>query len=244
MKKFLAAGVTAIAFAFAGFANAADMPMPVKAPPITPPAFNWTGLYVGINGGGAWGQEDWMDNAAGAFGRTLGFRPDGAVVGGQVGFRWQWNQLVLGVEGTLDGASLRDTITGAPGTGAAPYTDALQINSLYTATGQVGWAWDRLLIYAKGGWAGATTSAQVTTSPSFGGASKSQTISGWTVGGGVDYAVWQNLIVGVEYDHFDFNYNPFTAPFSSGGAPWIVTNTSRLTVDQVVARASYKFNWP
>jgi outer membrane immunogenic protein len=240
MRKSIALAAAIAAFAFAGFGNAADMParMPVKAAPIAPPVFNWTGIYVGINGGGAWGREGWLDNAAVGLGTPFGFRPDGGVFGGQVGFRWQWNQLVLGVEGTWDWAGLRDSFTGAP------YTDELKIKSLYTATGQVGWAWDRILIYGKGGWAGASTGAEVTTSPSFGGASNSQTVSGWTVGGGVDYAIWQNVILGVEYDHFDFKYDPFIAPWSTGGAPWTVINTSRLKVDQMIARLSYKFDWP
>ena len=238
MKKFATVAAAIAAFGFVNAASAADMP--VKAPmaaPIAPPVFNWTGIYVGINGGGAWGREDWLDNTAGLGGATVGLRPNGGVFGGQVGFRWQWNQLVLGIEGTWDWAGLRDSVTGAT------YTDELKIKSLYSATGQVGWAWDRVLVYAKGGWAGATTDAEVTT-PTNGGASNSQTVSGWTIGGGVDYAVWQNLIVGVEYDHFDFNYGPFIAPWSTGGAPWVVPNTSRLTVDQVVARLSYKFWTP
>ena len=74
------------------------------------------------------------------------FRPNGGVFGGQVGFRWQWNLLVLGIEGTWDWASLRDTL--APGGG----TEEFKVTSLYTATGQIGWAaWDHFLVYAKGG---------------------------------------------------------------------------------------------
>ena len=239
VKNLLVVVAAVAALGAINVANAADMA--TKAPPakVVPPAplYNWTGLYVGINGGAGWGREDWLDNAAGLIG-PVGFNPSGAVFGGQVGFRWQWNQLVLGIEGTWDWAGVNDSVTGAP------YTDELKIKSLYTVTGQVGWAWDRVLVYAKGGWAGAAVDADVTTSPSFGGASNSQTVSGWTVGGGVDYAVLQNLILGVEYDHFDFNYDPFTAAWSTGGAPWVVTNTSRLTADQVVARVSYKFDWP
>ena len=211
-------------------------PAPVyKAPPPVVTAYNWTGFYVGINGGGAWGHEDWLDNNG--FGGTVGLRPNGGEFGGQVGFRWQWNQLVLGIEGTWDWAGLRNSLT------ATPYTDELKIDSLYTATAQVGWAWDRVLIYAKGGWGPApqpTLNSRLRRLQDLV-ARNSETVSGWTVGGGVDYAVWQNLILGVEYDHFDFEYNPFIAPFSTGGSPWIVTNTSRLTVDQVVARLSYKF---
>jgi outer membrane immunogenic protein len=108
-----------------------------------------------------------------------------------------------------------------------------------TSTGQLGYAWDRWLAYAKGGWAEASTHLFVNGPVT---ASNSQDPNGWTIGGGVDYAVWPNLIFGVEYDHFSLNYKPFVAPVSNGGAPLVVANTSRLTLDQVVARLSYKFN--
>ena len=237
MNRLVTLTAAAAAVGFIGSANAADLPTkaPMAPAPMVAPAFSWTGIYLGINGGWGWGREDWLDNTGAA---SINFRPDGGVFGGQLGFRWQWNQLVLGIEGTWDWAGLKDTVDNTLTTG---FVEEFRVRSLYSVTGQVGWAWDRFLIYAKGGWAGATTRANL--SAVFGGgAENSQTVSGWTVGGGIDYAIWQNLIIGIEYDHFDFNYDPFVAPFSTGGAPWIVTNTSRLTVDQVVGRLSYKFD--
>jgi outer membrane immunogenic protein len=213
-------------------ASAADMP--TKAPFVKAPVdvqYNWTGAYVGINGGGGWGRESWLDNAIGA----PGFRPTGGVFGGQLGYRLQWNQFVFGIEGTLDWAGLTDNLAGGI------FTEQFKVKSLYTVTGQVGWAMDRWLPYVKGGWAGGTTNASL---GGFVTASNSETNNGWTVGGGIDYAVWQNWIIGVEYDHFSLNYGAFTAPVSNGGVPWISTNTSRLTIDQVVARVSYKFWTP
>lgn len=237
-KSLVIAAITATLFGVAS-ANAADLPTKAPAYKAPPPlaSSNWTGLYLGVNGGGAWGREDWLDNVGAGGGVPENFRPNGGVFGGQVGFRWQWNLLVLGIEGTWDWASLRDTL--APGGG----TEEFKVTSLYTATGQIGWAaWDHFLVYAKGGWAGAATKADVNLNGDL--ASNSQTVSGWTAGGGVDYAIWQNVVVGLEYDHFEFSYDPFTAPGSGGGAPWIVTNTSHFTVDQVVARLNYKFDWP
>jgi outer membrane immunogenic protein len=242
MKKLATLGAAIAATCLIHSANAADLPAkaPIYKAPMAPVAapYSWTGIYLGINGGAAWAKEDWLDNTAGfGAGGPVSFDPNGGVFGGQVGFRWQWNQLVFGVEGTWDWASISQSVTGAP------YTDELKIKSIYTATGQIGWAFDRVLIYGKGGWAGAKVDANVTTSPDFGGASNSQSVHGWTAGGGVDFAIWQGLVIGAEYDHFDFSYGAFTAPWSTGGAPWVVTNTSRLTADQVVARLSYQFNW-
>jgi outer membrane immunogenic protein len=240
MKKITTVAVTIAAFGFVNAASAADMP--VKAPmaaPLAPPLYNWTGFYIGINGGGAWAKESWADNTIGAGGGIVGLSPSGGVFGGQLGYRYQWNQIVFGIEGTLDWADLTNSATNPT------YTVELKVRSLYTVTGQVGWAGiDRALLYVKGGWAGAATRATVNINGIIDTASNSQTNNGWTVGGGVDYAVWQNWILGVEYDHFDLNYGAFSAPFSLGGTPWFVTSPSRLRIDQVVGRLSYKFWTP
>ena len=240
MKRTFVVGAAIAAFGFVSAASAADMPAkaPIYKAPIAAPVYNWTGIYVGINGGGGWGRESWLDNNG--FIPGIDFRPQGGVFGGQAGFRWQWNQFVFGVEGTWDWTDLRDTITFTGGGEAEKF----KVKSLYTATGQAGWAWDRWLAYVKGGWAGASTNFDFvfTGSPTI--ASQPQNANGWTIGGGIDYAIWQNVILGVEYDHFDLKYDPFIAAFNTGGAPLVVTNTSRLTIDQVVARLSYKFGIP
>lgn len=207
--------------------------MPTKAPmmaPMAAPMYNWTGVYIGINGGGAFGRESWNDNTTVFPLASITHNPNGGVFGGQLGFRYQWSQLVLGVEGTWDWAGLRDSVT------SGGDIETFKVKSLYTVTGQVGLAWDRWLPYVKGGWAGAQTSFDIA---AFGlDPSNSQTANGWTIGGGIDYAVWQNLILGVEYDHFNLNYGQFTVP----GLTLEVSNLSRLTIDQVVARLSYKFD--
>jgi outer membrane immunogenic protein len=232
MKNILLASV-AVAALLSAPALAADMPAKApayKAPPVQ--VFNWTGFYAGIEAGGGWGHEAWIDNTPAGV-TPHSFRLDGGVVGGQLGYRWQTGQLVFGIEGTGAWADLKGTST------VTPSTETLKVRALYSATGQVGYAWDRWLAYVKGGWAGSSTRFFLS-NPGFT-ASNSQDPHGWTVGGGVDYALSPNMILGVEYDHFDLNYKPFVAPVSNGGTPLIVTNTSRLTIDQVVARLSYKF---
>jgi opacity protein-like surface antigen len=61
------------------------------------------------------------------------------------------------------------------------------------------------------------------------------------VGGGLDYAIANNIILGVEYNHYDLDFADFTAPASNGGTPLIVTNSSRLKVDAVLGRFNFKF---
>jgi outer membrane immunogenic protein len=85
----------------AAFATAHAADLAVKAPvykaPIVAP-FSWTGFYAGIEGGGGWSKESWLDNNGGGF--TSDFKANGAILGGQAGYRWQTGQFVFGVEGT------------------------------------------------------------------------------------------------------------------------------------------------
>jgi outer membrane immunogenic protein len=235
---------TLMALLSLGDARAADMgppPAPVYKGPnvVPPPAFSWTGLYLGVEGGWGWGREDYSDNSIAGFppGVAISQRPNGGVVGGVLGYRYQIGQFVLGAEGTAAWADLKGTVTPGPGV-----TDSLKVRSLYTATGQAGWAFDQALLYVKGGWAGASVNTAIATVAG-GLASQSQTDNGWTVGGGLDYAIWQNLILGVEYDHFDLNYGAFTT-VGVLGRTYVVRNPSRLTIEQAVGRLTYKFNIP
>jgi outer membrane immunogenic protein len=230
--------VTLTSVAAIATANAADLAVeaPVyKAPVYKAPFFSWTGFYAGIQGGGGWGSESWQDNTDD--GLTPSFKPSGGIFGGQAGYRWQTGPFVFGVEGTAAWADLKDTSTSP----LEPASETFKIQSLYTATGQVGYAIDRWLPYVKAGWAGASTNLSLQNSAVPFTASQSEFNSGWTVGGGLDYAITNNIILGVEYDHYDLGFNNFTAAASNGATPLIATNASRLTIDAVVGRLNYKF---
>jgi len=233
--KIVSLLVAAFSLGVVQAASAADMPTKAPMAPAAAPLYNWTGFYLGINGGGGWGRVSWLDNSGA--GVPISVSPSGGVLGGQVGFRYQINQLVLGVEGAGDWASLTNTFTGP-----AAVSETVKVKSLYSITGQAGWAFDRWLPYVKGGWAGARTDLSWVNAITTG--SGSGTARGWVVGGGVDYAIWQNLTVGVEYNHYDLNFPINTTPADNGGAPLVLTNISRLRVDEVIARLSYKFWTP
>lgn len=250
--------ITLVAFAGLIGTPAFAAEMPLKAPPPPPaPVSNWTGLYIGIDGGLGWGHESWLDNNT-----ALGCPPcfaanlhsDGGTFGGLIGARYQFNNnIVIGVEGTAAWADLEDTI----GTGNPVFpgeSETFDIRSLYTATGQIGYAFNTTLLYVKGGWAGANThwstnAPAAAPPPGFLAlpftASHDEDRGGWTVGVGLDHQLIKNFVIGIEYDHMDLGYGAFSAPVSSGPAffPVDVTSQSRLTIDQVVARLSYKFNF-
>src|SRR5262245_49283072 len=119
MKKFFLA-VISLAAGTMGTAIAADMPVKA-APPMYTPFYNWTGFYVGINGGGGWSHESWTDNGIGA----VTHRSKGGMFGGQLGYRWQMNQFVVGVEGTEDWARLKDSVT------VLGLTENFKVDTLY-----------------------------------------------------------------------------------------------------------------
>jgi len=117
MKRLILAGLGALAVVTTmGSANAADMPrrhteMPVKAPLYEPP-FSWTGFYIGINGGAAFGRSDWSNTLG-----TNTINTSGAVVGGTIGYNYQMGQTVFGLEGDGDWSDLRGSTTGGACTG-------------------------------------------------------------------------------------------------------------------------------
>src|SRR5437868_15161607 len=114
MKRFLAAGAALVALlGLVGQAAAADLgrrgqQMPVKAPYMAP-VYNWTGLYLGINGGGGWGRSAWTSP-----GLTTGdFNLSGGMIGGTAGYNWQAGQAVFGLEGDIDWANIKGSTTTA-----------------------------------------------------------------------------------------------------------------------------------
>ncbi|WP_439574281.1 outer membrane protein [Phreatobacter sp.] len=190
MKRLFLATTALVAFA-AG-AQAADLAVPRSpiASAVVMPAFSWTGFYVGVHAGFG-------------FGRSTGFGPgpfpantSGPLIGGQVGFNYQINQIVLGAEADLAFAAIsgRDDVT-LPGF-AAHY----RTHMLGSVRARAGVAVDRALLYVTGGLG--IQGGSFATNPGPGPERYSRL--GWTVGAGVEYAITPNWTAKLEYSYYNF----------------------------------------
>ncbi len=195
MKRLVLASFGALAVVtMTSAANAADLPrrhpMPAKAAPMYEAPYNWSGLYVGINGGGSWGRSTW-DNAFGSGDADL----SGGLVGGTLGYNYQMGQVVFGLEGDVDWSNIR----GSTNAGACPSGSCETRNSwLATARGRIGYAFDRVMPYVTGGVAFGDIKAEPA-----GLGSTTTTKTGWTLGGGAEFAIAGPWTAKVEYLYVD-----------------------------------------
>jgi outer membrane immunogenic protein len=228
-----------LSFGLINMASAADLPARAptysKAPAIVDAAYDWSGFYVGINGGGATSRFDW--NADG-FGDEGSHNATGGTVGGQVGYRWQMSSLVFGLEAQGNWSDFKGSSTSLlfPG-----QTNTSKIDSFGLFTGQIGYAWDRVLVYVKGGAAVTDNhyTANSTLPPLIGFDATSETRWGASVGVGIEYAFAQNWSLGFEYNHL-FMGNPDVN--SSTG--FLIADHIKEDVDLFTARVNYKFGGP
>lgn len=244
MKTILLAGVAAL---FVVPAVAADLPTqkaPAPVPVVT--AYDWTGIYFGGNLGWNWGNSNyndynlstgaWVDNGSENLSSFIG--------GGQIGYRYMFPQrFVIGAEASLDWNS-----------GNSNGTASIVKNRYYESTsyssglgghvvGQAGYAWGDFLPYIKGGWA--WTNSTVTHFQNYGtvgtlaaGSAEQAGLyrSGWTIGGGVSYHVWQNWEVFGQYMYAD--YGTATVNFLS---PLSRSVRTSLTSNSLTAGVNLKF---
>jgi len=234
-------------------ASAADLQprMYAKAPPV-PQVYDWSGFYVGVHVGAADGDITATDvtQPLGGFFTDLvpagtegfNFRNTSIAGGGHIGAQAQWQQFVFGVEGTWTGTGIKETII-------SPYfpesdTQTGKVKDLMTVVGRIGYAFDRFLVYAKGGYAGGHVDFLARDNEFLVTYQQKLWQNGYAVGGGLEYAITNGLILGVDYTHIDLGSKTATGPnvFDSGALGVNPeTYQTKATVDMVVARLSYKF---
>ncbi len=215
-------------------AHAADLPraVPVKAPVVVP-VYNWTGFYIGGNIGGAWADVDVSSNVGVGWGASTS-----AFIGGaQMGYNWQFNTFVAGIEADFDWTDASKT----SGTVVLPGFGALQARGDWdwtsTIAGRFGFAADRVLFYGKLGVGWSRTSARLQTPGGVVLATSSNTNVGWLVGAGIEYAFAQNWTAKVEYNYLALEDRTFVGPFGTAF-------TADPDIQMVKFGINYKFGGP
>jgi len=249
MKKFLLGAVGLVALSFAAPASAADLAARTytKAPPMIAAAYDWSGFYLGVNGGWGSSRNCFTNTAiAGIAVPPVGegcHDATGGTAGGQVGYRWQSGAFVFGLEAQGNWADFRGS---NPSLAALGATNRTRIDAFGLFTGQVGYAWNNTLLYVKGGAAvtdnryeGLLTGTGTVIDRA------SSTRWGGTVGAGVEFGFAPNWSAGVEYDHLFMGTqnNAFTSVFPVAGVN-TRTDSIRQDADLVTARVNYRWGGP
>jgi outer membrane immunogenic protein len=251
MKKLLlaAVGLVAVSAAPALAADLAARPY-TKAPPMVAPIYNWSGFYIGLNGGGGSSHKCWDINnfanlivpstAEGCHDAT------GGLVGGQIGYRWQSASWVFGLEAQGDWANLKGSNASLLTAPFNIFTNNSKIDAIGLFTGQVGYAWNNVLWYVKGGAA--------VTSDKYNGQilgvtfdTASETRWGGAVGTGIEIGFAPGWSVAFEYDHLFMGSRNNTFNFTTAAAPFVGLSridNIRQDVDMGTVRVNYTFGGP
>lgn len=243
MKKFLLGSVALIALGAAPVmaADLAARPY-TKAAPMIAAAYDWSGFYIGANGG--WGTSRKCWDYAGTAGGLRAVNADdgchdasGATAGGQIGYNWQVGTWVFGLEAQGNWADFKGSNVALFSNGAN--TNQTKIDAFGLFTARVGYAFNNALLYVKGG--AAVTSDKYSyynTATGIDIATASETRWGAAVGGGFEYGFTPNWSFAVEYDHLFMDSKDVT--FSP-----VVTrqNVDRIKQDADIVTARINYRW-
>jgi outer membrane immunogenic protein len=245
MKKFLLGTIGLVALGLAAPASAADLaarPYTKAPPPMIAAMYDWSGFYIGLNGGWGSSRKCWDAVPASIFIGPEGCHDaTGGVAGGQIGYRWQASSWVFGLEAQGDWAHLRGSNISAL---SPAFTNRSRIDAFGLFTGQVGYAWNNVLLYVKGGAAVTADRFDVTTTVGNVVAATSNGDNRWggTVGAGLEYSFAPNWSAAVEYDHLFMGTQ--TRTFTTPAAGFFGTDRIRQDVDLVTVRVNYRWGGP
>jgi outer membrane immunogenic protein len=236
MKRLLVAG--ALAFAAAGQAFAADLPVaapPPQAPaayvPTVAPVYNWGGIYFGANGGYGFGNSKQTSTLGTPTGN---FNVNGFLVGPTLGVNFQTDAFVFGIEGDFDASWLQGSSGPAVCANPGPVQCETKNTWFSTLRARVGYAADRVLFYGTAG--GAFGNIEQGASGASNGNFASSSKAGWTAGAGVEVAFADNWTARVEYLFVDLENASFNGTT-------VAPSTTTVTFDSNIVRlgVDYKF---
>ena len=204
MKRLLITTAAVALMSTAGFA--ADLPAFEPAPAMIAPtqtASNWSGFYVGLHGGYGWANLDDSDDDTFNFDNA---DLAGAVIGGQLGMNFQWDMFVLGIEGdaSWSGIDLDDDFE-FDDEGVLEEDFELGYDWLASVRGRLGLGFDRFLVYGTGGVAFANFDDGGFESDGLFDDGDSDVQVGWVAGGGAEFLLTDNVSLGAEYLHYEFD---------------------------------------
>jgi outer membrane immunogenic protein len=242
MKRILFSTVSLGVLGLMSPALGADLSTFIKAPAGASPMYDWSGFYVGVFGGGGFGNHNVVNSngVAGFADFTFNYDSTGAVAGGEAGYNFQSGQYIVGVEAT----GFWSGIKGSDASQQLGLIDATNLREVVTLVGRGGITVDRLMLFFTGGWAYGDilhTNTNPGNTPAVD--QFSTTRSGLTAGAGIAYAITDNLIGKFEYRYFDFgSYSRPGLPVLTvnGQLPYTVSNTYSV----VTLGLDYKFGGP
>lgn len=241
MRQILLSGAAAIFMAGAAFA--ADLPSSAPPAPFVPvPYFTWTGFYAGLQVGYSFEKDktkEYYTHDGSYTGVEFKYNPDTALAGGHLGANYQIGALVLGVEGDVEVLRARGGFNDAGGRSPADPGGVGRVTRDWQSSirGRIGYAMDRIMIYATGGATFTEFDYYYYNPVVRAGEGTSKTRSGWTAGLGVNYAMTDNIILGLEYRHADYGRFNYVAKSAFLG----LTGRQEPTSDSVRASIAYKF---
>ena len=238
-SKFIAA-LAFTATLGVGAASAADLGARpyYKAPAYAAAVYNWTGFYVGVNGGGGMGRSKWQYALVPNPAFNTNHNTSGAMAGGQVGYNWQADAWVFGLEADGDWANIR----GSRFCPNPAFVCATNTRDLASFRGRVGYTASNVLFYGTAGFGYSNNrySALINGNPGAGLIGfYSNDRWGYAAGAGIEWGFAPNWSAKVEYMHYGFDTD--RAPAASLGAG---TAALKLDIDTVKAGVNYRFNGP
>ena len=233
MRKTFLAVMSAVVSSLSVTASAADLrarAYPTAPAVVPPPIYDWSGFYIGINGGGGTSSLDWNLDGVGDEGSH---NATGGTFGAQFGYRWQLASWVFGLEAQGNWADFIGSNVSLQ-TGDQNQT---KIGGFGLFTGQIGYAWNNALFYVKGGAAVTDNTYTAFLAPGVVDDAATETRWGAAVGVGFEYGITPNLSLGFEYNHLFMGNKDVI--FASGFSDQINEN-----VNLYLVRLNYRFGGP
>jgi outer membrane immunogenic protein len=249
MKRYLGWAV-ALLLSIGSFSAAVAADLPVKAPPIVAVEYNWTGIYGGINAGWIDDQYHWQYTNPSPVTCCAPFSAshDGLLLGGHVGAQYEFNHIVVGVEAAImNGPDNLTKTVGCVAPNSLTIGCQIRRDTIITAGGRLGYAWDKWMVFGSGGWAGTTINTNLV---NIAGPPFDPTWSrydGWYAGFGFEYMLFKgplaDVIVGAEYQHIDFGTRLDRSSLDGFFPCPPGVNCRNVSATEDIARARVSFKW-